>query len=454
MQSRPAPLRRRPRLGPGKTTVTAALAWLHRPPGRRVRLQMWPDFLDPQIHAAASGQLPAQPGPRHAGEADARWRLAAAAGDNDLILVEGVMGFLRRHALRRRPSLASFAIPVMAVIDARAVAQTFAPSPTARHPTSLAALLRRPANRIPRQPAPRRGCCAPACPPASAGMVPCPRDAEAALPEPPRIAAGRRDSDLHPPSTRPPTRIAATGAGGTAAGGRLRPRRGSPPLPPRLAGCRIAIARDAAHGFILPRQPRHPAPVGAELSFFSPGWRPSARLRLPSGSSAATLNCTAAAVMAASLTQPPLPLCGRRQAPARRMRRYDEPLRDSSPTRPVRPMPLPALLPWLLSAASRSLGMQAADLPEAWLCGHTFHSFPEAQRPGAAAAGWHAGRFEGEAIYRRQRLTASYVHFYFPPTPRRRRGAFCLRRWGNNSVISDRQSIKTGFFRNLPRAYP
>lgn len=111
--------------GQGKTTVTAALARLHARQGRRVTVfKCGPDFLDPQIHAVASGR------PCHnldlgmCGESDAGWRLSRAAEDSDLILVEGVMGLFDGT-----PSAADIAcrfnIPVMAMIDAGAMAQTF-----------------------------------------------------------------------------------------------------------------------------------------------------------------------------------------------------------------------------------------------------------------------------------------------------------------------------------------
>ena len=87
-----------PASGQGKTTVVAALARLHTRLGRRVRVfKCGPDFLDPQIHAIASG-APCYNldlwmcGEEGDGESEARRRLAAAAADADLILVEGVMG--------------------------------------------------------------------------------------------------------------------------------------------------------------------------------------------------------------------------------------------------------------------------------------------------------------------------------------------------------------------------
>lgn len=53
----PALLIAAPASGQGKTTVTAALARLHRRAGRRVRVfKCGPDFLDPMILAWASGE--------------------------------------------------------------------------------------------------------------------------------------------------------------------------------------------------------------------------------------------------------------------------------------------------------------------------------------------------------------------------------------------------------------
>jgi cobyrinic acid a,c-diamide synthase len=64
-----------------------------------------------------------------------------------------------------------------------------------------------------------------------------------------------------------------------------------------------------------------------------------------------------------------------------------------------------------------ALGMQVAELPEGRLTGHTFH-YSKSETPllpllHARTPDGHGG----EAIYRRDRLTASYVHFYFPSNP-------------------------------------
>jgi cobyrinic acid a,c-diamide synthase len=125
MAACPALLVAAPASGQGKTTVTAALARLHARQGRRVTVfKCGPDFLDPQIHAFASGRPCRNLDLGMCGEADAAWRLAAAAADSDLILIEGVMGLFDG-----KPSAADiacrFGIPVLALIDAGAMAQTF-----------------------------------------------------------------------------------------------------------------------------------------------------------------------------------------------------------------------------------------------------------------------------------------------------------------------------------------
>ena len=121
----PALLIAAPASGQGKTTVTAALARLHTRQGRRVRVfKCGPDFLDPMIHARASGAPVYQLDLAMVGEAESRRLLWQAAGEADLILIEGVMGLFdgapSAADLARR-----FGVPVLTVIDGSAMAQTF-----------------------------------------------------------------------------------------------------------------------------------------------------------------------------------------------------------------------------------------------------------------------------------------------------------------------------------------
>lgn len=115
-----------PASGQGKTTVAAGLARLHARQGRRVRcFKCGPDYLDPLWLQAASGAAVDPLDLWINGEADCARRLALAAAAADLVIVEGVMGLYDGE-----PSAADlaqrFGIPVLAVIDARAMAGTFA----------------------------------------------------------------------------------------------------------------------------------------------------------------------------------------------------------------------------------------------------------------------------------------------------------------------------------------
>ncbi|NUO74378.1 MAG: cobyrinate a,c-diamide synthase, partial [Lysobacter sp.] len=121
----PALLVSAPASGQGKTSVTAALARWHARQGRRVRVfKTGPDFLDPMVHERASGAPAYQLDLWMCGEDEVRARLYEAAGEADLILIEGVMGLFDGQ-----PSSADLAltlgVPVLTVIDGSAMAQTF-----------------------------------------------------------------------------------------------------------------------------------------------------------------------------------------------------------------------------------------------------------------------------------------------------------------------------------------
>ncbi|WP_245807479.1 cobyrinate a,c-diamide synthase [Cognaticolwellia beringensis] len=115
-----------PHSGSGKTTVTAAIARFHRNKGRKVAVfKVGPDFIDPMILRKASGELVYQLDLWLVGEQACQDLLYRAAIESDLILIEGVMGLFDGT-----PSSADLAeyfnIPVLGVIDAKAMAQTFA----------------------------------------------------------------------------------------------------------------------------------------------------------------------------------------------------------------------------------------------------------------------------------------------------------------------------------------
>jgi cobyrinic acid a,c-diamide synthase len=114
-----------PNSGAGKTTVTAAMARYFTNLGNTVQVfKTGPDFIDPMILETASRRPVFQLDLWMVGEADCQRMLYEAAAQVDLILIEGVMGLFDGT-----PSTADlsrhFGIPVLAVIDGAAMAQTF-----------------------------------------------------------------------------------------------------------------------------------------------------------------------------------------------------------------------------------------------------------------------------------------------------------------------------------------
>jgi cobyrinic acid a,c-diamide synthase len=414
----PALLVAAPASGQGKTTVTAALALLHRRAGRRVRVfKCGPDFLDPQIHAAASDA------PCHnldlwmCGEEDARQRLGNAAKEADLILVEGVMGLYDGT-----PSSADLAarlgLPILAVIDGAAMAQSFGAIAFGlkhyRPGTRLDYVL---ANRVGTERHARL--LRESLPADIEWLGHLPREARACLPE--------RHLGLLPAAeidqlTQRIDHIADRLAHTPAA---TLPRAvdfpfNPPPAPePLLAGRTLAIARDAAFCFIYPANLECLEALGARLTFFSPladdtlppcdaVWLPGGYPELHAARLAKNRHLWQSLAGHVDAGQPLLAECGGMMA-------LFETLVDGN----GQPHRLGGLLPGTATLQPRlaALGLQAVELPEGRLRGHTFH-YSKSITPLAplVRAATPDGR-EGEAVYRRARLTASYVHFYFPSHP-------------------------------------
>jgi cobyrinic acid a,c-diamide synthase len=114
-----------PASGQGKTTITAGLARYHYRQGRKVRVfKTGPDYLDPLILQRASHHPVEQIDLWMMGEAYCRQLLYQAACEADLIIIEGAMGLFDGD-----PSSADlakfFGIPILLVINAKAMAQTF-----------------------------------------------------------------------------------------------------------------------------------------------------------------------------------------------------------------------------------------------------------------------------------------------------------------------------------------
>lgn len=403
----------------GKTTLTAALARLHRRMGRKVRVfKTGPDFLDPMILSQAAGQPTYQLDLWMGGVAHCRQLLAEAAQDADLILVEGVMGLYDGD-----PSSAdlarTFGIPVLAIIDGSAMAQTFGAiahglatyqpdlpfagvlanrvgSP--RHAEMLAASVREPLHfygavaRDVTIELPHR----------HLGLLQAEEiaDLEQRLE---RTADALQQTDL---VTLPPTVDFAAAP--------------IPALPPLLQGARIAVARDAAFGFLYQANLDVLQAMGAELRFFSPladtALPEADSLYLPGGYPELHLDQLAGnaamhqAIRAHHVAgKPILAECGGMLS-----------LLDTLTDHTGHSAQMVGLLPGQAVMQQRltALALQSVDLPEGTLRGHTYHhsKLESTLTPIAHGLCPNSGK-TSESVFRIGRLTASYVHFYFASNP-------------------------------------
>lgn len=405
--------------GQGKTSVTAALARKLVQRGQRVRVfKCGPDFIDPMLLERASGAAVDSLDLWMVGLDECRSRLAIAAQEADVILIEGVMGLYDGT-----PSSADlareFGVPVMAVIDASAMAQTagalvhglrdYGPVNMAGvlanrvaspgHAAMVAASLRGIAlfGTLPRQDKP--------LPERHLGLVlPFEQDdietILAALAQ--QLVLDDAEWEQLPLTHFDPARI-------------------QPALAPLLAGVKVAIARDAAFSFIYPANVAALLAMGAELSYFSPladepvpagaqaVWLPGGypELHGESLSNALRWKASIAAVHAAGV--PILAECGGMMALAETLVDQDS-----------QSWPMAALLPGqaVMQARLAGLGPQGLNLPQGVLRGHTFHYSRLVTSAAPAAHTFkHPAGAEGEAVYRTGSLMASYFHAYFPSCP-------------------------------------
>ena len=418
-RSCPALLIAAPASGQGKTTVTAALARLHTRQGRRVKVfKCGPDFLDPMILARASG------GPVYpldlwmVGKAESRRRLWQAADEADLILIEGVMGLFDGS-----PSAADlarqFGVPVLAVIDGSGMAQTFGAVAhglscfepklpfagvmanrvgSARHGEILRDSLPdtiRWYGALPRSPQIE-------LPSRHLGLVQADElaDLDARLDAAADAIVASADISLPPPvSFAAPTAVAHR---------RL------------LEGVRIGVARDQAFSFVYEANLELLCELGAELLFFSPladaalpivdslylpGGYPELHLRELMANHA----MSEAIGRHHAANKPILAECGG-------MLYLLDGITDNAGERSA----MLGLLPGeaRLHPRLQALALQEVALAEGRLRGHTFHyvSLDTGMQPLLLGECPNHKR-TAEAVYRQGRLTASFIHFYFPSDP-------------------------------------
>lgn len=415
----PALLVSAPASGQGKTSVTAALARWHARQGRRVRVfKTGPDFLDPMILERASGTPVFQLDLWMTGEDDVRARLYDAAGEADLILVEGVMGLFDGA-----PSSADLAqalgLPVLAVIDGSAMAQTFGALATglARHREGLA-VHGVAANRI--GSAHHATLLRDSVSSDLHWLGALPRDAQLSLPERHLgLVAAAELSDLDARLDALADAWAAHASTELPPPVEFMPAE-CLPVPSLLQGRRIAIARDAAFCFLYPANLDLLREAGASLLFFSPlagdalpdcdaVWLPGGYPELHLDALSNRHDLHAALRAHRDDGKPLLAECGGLLFSL-----------DSLTDRDGVRASMAGLLRGDAAMQSRlaALGLQEVDLPEGTLRGHTFH-YGQARvdaEPLATARNPNSGR-SAEAVYRDRRMTASFVHFYFPSAP-------------------------------------
>ncbi|CRM06125.1 Cobyrinic acid A,C-diamide synthase [Pseudomonas sp. 24 E 13] len=89
-----------------------------------------------------------------------------------------------------------------------------------------------------------------------------------------------------------------------------------------------------------------------------------------------------------------------------------------------------------------ALALQSVELPEGTLRGHTYHHSLTSTECEPIARGLSPNGGRGaEAVYRQGRMTASYVHFYFPSNPAAVAALFAP---GPGTAIGGKSNRRTG----------
>lgn len=414
----PALLIAAPASGQGKTMVTAALARLHHRQGRRVKVfKCGPDFLDPQIHAVASEAPCENLDFRMGSEADVAWRLARAAQENDVILIEGVMGLFDGD-----PSAADLArrynLPILVVIDGSAMAKSFGAialgMKTYQPDTRVVGAL---ANCV--GSAYHAQLLEESLPEGVAWFGALPRHADSALPERHLgLLPAAEIENLAQRIDQLADRMAETAAAQLPPPASF-PAAIAPQLTPSLKGKKVAIAQDAAFCFAYPANLECLKALGAELVFFSPlhdaalpdcdaVWLPGGYPELHSDTLAANRSMINSLQQHIDAGKPMLAECGGMIALATTLVDTDG-----------QSHPLTGILPGVVMMQKKlaALGMQSLAEPTGNLGGHTFHysTFECPLTPVAHTIDAH--QRQSEAVYRVNRLTATYFHAYFPSAP-------------------------------------
>ncbi|WP_293776348.1 cobyrinate a,c-diamide synthase [uncultured Oxalicibacterium sp.] len=405
--------------GQGKTTVTAALARRLMREGLRVRVfKTGPDYLDPMILQRACGSEVYALDLWMVGLDACKRLLAEAAQEADVVLIEGVMGLYDGD-----PSSAdlaqAFGVPVVTVIDAGKMAATVgAVVHGLQHygPVQLAGvILNRIASTSHRaqiEPALRDvpllahlPKLAESLPERHLGLVQ--PDEVAKLDEILDRLADRIELDMHAWQAMPSVHIDRIPA--------------AEPLPQKLAGRRIAVARDAAFAFVYHANLACLRALGAEVVFFSPlndeplpegtdgVYIPGGYPELHCATLAEAKRWQASMRTAHAQQVPILAECGGMMA-------MTESITDAQ----GKTWPMAGLLPGRITMHPKlaGLGMQWLTTDEGELRGHAFHySTLQTTLPSIAQTVTRTKGKTGESLYRHGSLTATYFHAYFASCP-------------------------------------
>lgn len=406
--------------GQGKTSVTAALARALVNKGQRVRVfKCGADFIDPMILERASRAPVGSLDLWMVGLEECRVQLARAAVQADVILIEGMMGLY--DGTSSSADLArALGVPVLAVIDASAMAQTAGALALGLRdygPVQLAGVI---ANRV--------------ASPGHAAMV-----AEslrgipllASLPKQKAVLPERHLGLVLPAELQELDalldNLASDLALDDAAWDSVAEISFDQPAavsdcPRLLAGRTIAVARDAAFAFIYPANLETLRDLGAVVTFFSP----LADEPIPAGSDAVYLPGGYPELHAQGLSQsaqwkasvlaahagnvPIVAECGGMMA-------LCDTLVDQSGTN----WQMAGVMPGAVVMQQRltGIGPQGLTTAHGILRGHTFHySTLETREVPYSTTHRHPSGAAGEAVYRVGSLTASYFHAWFPSCPR------------------------------------
>ena len=403
--------------GQGKTTVTAAIARYFRQQGKRVRVfKTGADFIDPMMLQQACGSPVFSLDLWLLGLPACRALLLSAARESDLVLIEGVMGLY--DGTPSSADLANeFGVPVLAVIDASAMAQTVGAVALGLRdfgPVNLAGVV---ANRV-----------------ASDGHL---AMIENALRDIPVLASLRRQDQalperhlglVLPEEVNDIEVILDHMAASMSIAMNLwdqLPRmqvvndvEHLDAVPQLLCGRRIAIAKDAAFAFLYPANLAALAQMGAELVFFSP----LANQAIPAAVDALYLPGGYPELHAETLSQASVWTRSVRDFHRDQRPIYAEcggmiSLVDELNDQTGRLWRMAGLLTGSIQMQQRlaALGMQSWMSDAGELRGHTFHYSTFATTlPAVAHTVKQKTQDQGEAIYRIGSLQATYFHAYFP----------------------------------------